>query len=165
MADTYVRDSAKNNFIAMTKEEILAAIAQAIESGTISDVDTGFVTTIREMNKQQGLKFWVGTTAEFNALETKENNCLYIKTDDTSPADINNAIANINTNINAMQENMNKIPVGKIGLYYGTQHSGSASDFAEFYGYGTWTVLGSYQTGEIPEAGIEYYIYFARRDT
>ena len=77
----------------MTKEQILAAIVEAVESGTISDVNTGFVTTIKEQNNGAGLMFWVGTTAQYNAIETKQNNVLYIKTDDTSAQAINTAIA------------------------------------------------------------------------
>lgn len=66
----------------LTKEQILAAIQQAVDSGKIKDVDTGFVTKIKEQNKNAGLMFWVGNQAEYNALESKKNNCLYIITDD-----------------------------------------------------------------------------------
>ena len=33
----------------MTKEQILAAIEQAVEDGEIRDVDTGFVTKVKEL--------------------------------------------------------------------------------------------------------------------
>lgn len=69
-------------FESMTKEQILAAITQAVEGHEIGDVDTGFVTTLKEQNKNTGLKFWVGTQAQYNALETKEPNCFYIITDE-----------------------------------------------------------------------------------
>ena len=46
----------------MTKEQILAAITQAVENHQITDVDTGFVTTIKTVNGI-GLKFFVGTQA------------------------------------------------------------------------------------------------------
>ena len=39
----------------MTKEQILAAITQAVESHTVSDVDTGFVTTLKEQNEYMPL--------------------------------------------------------------------------------------------------------------
>lgn len=79
-------------FESMTKEQILAAITQAVETGEIKDVDTGFVTTIKEQNSGAGLTFWVGTSAEYNALETKATNCFYIITDDTYSDNINTAI-------------------------------------------------------------------------
>ena len=88
-----VRGNSDSLYEAMTKEQILAAIVEAVEGGTISDVNTGFVTTIKEQNNGVGLMFWVGTTAQYNAIETKQNNVLYIKTDDTSAQAINSAIA------------------------------------------------------------------------
>lgn len=91
--NVFVRGESNSSFEAMTKEQVLAAITQAVEGGTIGDVDTGFVTIIKEQNKGQGLMFWVGTTAEYEALATKPNNVLYIKTDDTSAADISSAIS------------------------------------------------------------------------
>lgn len=83
-------------FEGMTKEQIMAAIEQAVETGEIKDVDSGFVTTIKEINHQRGLRFWVGTTAEFNALPAKQNNVLYIKSDDTSEQDILNQFEKLN---------------------------------------------------------------------
>lgn len=44
----------------MTKEQILAAITQAVESHEISDVDTGFVTTLKTVNGI-ALSFFIGT--------------------------------------------------------------------------------------------------------
>lgn len=84
----YVLDTGDNKIESMSKEQILAAITQAVENGTISDVDTGFVTTIKEQNHQQGLKFWYGTMAEFNALGSKQPNTFYIFSDDTTLQDI-----------------------------------------------------------------------------
>lgn len=77
-------------FETMTKEQILAAITQAIETGEIGDVDTGFVTKIKETNAGGYVSFWVGTTAQYNALQTKEANCLYIITDETKAEDLAN---------------------------------------------------------------------------
>lgn len=88
----YVRGDSKSNYESMTKEEIAAAIMNAIQSGTIGDIDAGFITKIKELNNGEKLSFWVGTSAEFNALEQQEPNVLYIKTDDTSPEDIGAAL-------------------------------------------------------------------------
>lgn len=83
----------------MTKEQILEAIVNATAGRAIQDVDTGFVTTIKEQNKNSALKFWVGTSAEYNAIAEKENNCFYILSDETDKDDVEAAIANINTQI------------------------------------------------------------------
>lgn len=104
--NVFVRGESKSIFEGMTKEQILAAIAEAIEGGTISDIDTGFVTTIKEQNSGAGLKFWVGTTAQYNALTEYETNVLYIKTDDTSAADISNALAALADSIETETENL-----------------------------------------------------------
>lgn len=84
-------------FETMTKEQILAAIAEAT-GNTVTNVDDAFITKIKEQNKGGTVTIWRGTTAEYNALEERdEENCIYIKTDDTTLADIgtmyNQAIA------------------------------------------------------------------------
>lgn len=71
----------------MTKEQILAAITQAVETGSVGDCDTGFVTKLKEQNAGNYVTFWVGTQAQYNAIETKATNCLYILTDDTTKED------------------------------------------------------------------------------
>lgn len=89
----YVVSDDKCFYEGMTKEQILAAITQAIETHEIHDVDTGFVTTLKEGNKNSALSFWVGTTAEYNAIDPKVENCLYILTDDTELEDLEEQIA------------------------------------------------------------------------
>lgn len=89
-----VRGVSDSLYEAMTKQEVLTAIVNAVQGGTIGNIDTGFVTTIKELNHGQGLMFWVGTTAEYEAIQNKQENVLYIKTDDTSAQDIE---ANFNT--------------------------------------------------------------------
>ena len=49
----------------MTREQTLAGIQQAIEQGEISDVDTGFVTKIKDINGGY-IRFWIGSNAEYN---------------------------------------------------------------------------------------------------
>lgn len=88
-------------FPTMTKEQILTAIKQAVETGKIKNVDAGFITRIVEQNKGVPLAFWVGTQAEYNAIENKANNCFYIVTDDTMKEDIEAAIANFSTALEA----------------------------------------------------------------
>lgn len=91
----YVLNDNKCLFEGMTKEQIIAAITQAVETHEIHDVDTGFVTTLKEGNKNNALSFWVGTTAEYNAIDPKVENCFYILTDDTELEDLEAAIRNV----------------------------------------------------------------------
>lgn len=79
-------------FEGMTKEQILAAITQAVEGGKIHDVDTGFVTKLVEQNAKRNVTLWVGTRAQYNAIATPAKNCLYIITDDTTAEDFDKAI-------------------------------------------------------------------------
>lgn len=55
-------------FESMTKEQILAAIQQAVSEGTISNIDAGFITKIKEQNAGGALSFWKGTEAQLNKL-------------------------------------------------------------------------------------------------
>ncbi len=97
----------------MTKEQILAAIAQAVETGEVRDVDTGFVTQIKEKNGGSYVSFWVGTQAQYNAIANKETNCMYIITDDTTAADLenklDNTIKNANIVLNEHNEKLNDL--------------------------------------------------------
>lgn len=78
-------------FETMTKEQIIAAIAEAT-GHTPTNIDDAFITKIKEQNKGETVTVWLGTTAEYNALETKDDNCIYIKTDDTTLEDVNKEI-------------------------------------------------------------------------
>lgn len=84
----YVVSDDKCFYEGMTKEQILTAITQAISTHQISDVDTGFVTTLKEANQNKPMSFWVGTTAEYNAIEEKLDDCIYLLTDDTELEDL-----------------------------------------------------------------------------
>ncbi|MBR2679366.1 MAG: hypothetical protein IKG80_04130 [Clostridia bacterium] len=91
----YVVDDLKNLTESLTKEQILAAIVQAVEQHAVADVDTGFVTMLKEQNYGNALKMWVGTTADYNALETKEDNCLYLLSDDATYDDLIASISRV----------------------------------------------------------------------
>lgn len=83
-------------FETMTKEQILAAIAQAAETGLVFDAESAFITKVKERNAGGFISFWVGTQAQFNALVAqgkKEANCYYHITDSTKDADMAKAIA------------------------------------------------------------------------
>lgn len=96
-------------FESMTKEQIFAAIEQAISTGEIQNVDTGFVTKIKEQNSGAALSFWVGTQAQYNAISEKANNCFYIITDDTTAEDINAAVVELRKTVEQNSENINSL--------------------------------------------------------
>lgn len=102
----YVICEDKCLFEAMTKEQTLAAIEQAVTTGTIKNVDTGFITKIKEQNAAAPLFFWVGTQAEYNALADKAANCFYIITDDTTFPDLNAAFEDLSKEFAATAEAM-----------------------------------------------------------
>lgn len=100
MADTpivYVLCGNNCKYESMTKEQILAAIAQAIETGSIGNCDTGFITTVKTINGIP-LKFFVGTQAAYNELaEEEQQNLFAIITDDTTKESILKALEEIET--------------------------------------------------------------------
>lgn len=55
-------------FETMTKEQILTAIEQAVENGHVSDPDGAVFSKIKEIRAGQCEQLWVGTEAQFNAL-------------------------------------------------------------------------------------------------
>lgn len=112
MPDTrtyYVISNDNCKFESMTKEQILAAITQAIEEGEISDIDTGFVTKLKEANKNRQLTFWIGSTAEYNALQIKETNCFYILTDDTEFEDIETELETFRTTLENLTDTVMRL--------------------------------------------------------
>lgn len=109
MADTpkvYVLCDANCKWEGMTREQILTAITQAVNEGTIGNIDTGFVQTIKTINGQP-LKFFVGTQAEYNTLATEaKENLFAIITDDTHKDGIEAAIAELQTNYTELLEKL-----------------------------------------------------------
>ena len=79
----YVLCGSNCKFESMTKEQILTAITQAVNGGTIGDIDTGFVTTIKTITGQP-LRFFVGTQAMYDGLsDDQKTNLFAIITNDT----------------------------------------------------------------------------------
>lgn len=77
----------------MTKEQILAAIVQAVNEGTIGNIDTGFITTVKTINGTP-LSFFVGSQAEYNELSDEQRENLFaIITNDTTKEALFAAIA------------------------------------------------------------------------
>lgn len=97
----------------MTKEQILAAITQAVNEGTISDIDTGFITSIKTVNGKP-LKFFVGTQAEYNALSVYVKKDLFaIVTDEKGTDGIIEAIESLEKKAEEEAEKLSKVLSGE----------------------------------------------------
>lgn len=94
----------------LTKEQIITAIANAVQNGDIGDIDAGFITTLKEQNAGEGLRFWVGTMAAYNALTEIADDMLYIITDDTTNDDIDNAINEIQDALDNIFNGISTVP-------------------------------------------------------
>lgn len=103
----YVLCDSNCKFESLTKEQILTAIEQAVSTGEIQNVDSGFVTTLKEANKNTGLKFWVGTNAEYNALDPKPADTFCIITDDSLREDLQAAIGELIEKYGSLDSRLN----------------------------------------------------------
>ena len=114
----------------LTKEQILAAIAQAVETGTVGDCDAGFITKLKENNSGNYVSVWVGTKAQYNALPRVENNCLYIITDDTSAADL---LATVQQQADFAQQAAEDAAASAAAATLGSVVEIKANDMGEYY--------------------------------
>ena len=92
-------------FEGMTKEQIISAIAEAT-GNTVEDIDSAFITKLKEINKGNAIKLWLGTNAEYNAITTKEDDVLYFITDDTFVSDTSESLDNLDEKINSNYNNV-----------------------------------------------------------
>ena len=117
------------------EEEMWAAIEQAVSSGAITDVDSGFVSKVKEQNNQKALRFWVGTTEEYNARTSTLEDMFYILTDDTSESDINKAIEENANSIDKLDEDIQTINDDLMTLKPVVLYDGEATLYAELSNY------------------------------
>ena len=95
-------------FESMTKEQIVSAIAEAT-GNTPREIDSAFITKLKEMNGGGNLSVWVGTSAEYAAIVTANAlvpNRLYIVTDDSFESDINGEIEQIKSQIASISSSL-----------------------------------------------------------
>lgn len=97
----FVFDDNKCVAESMTKEQIYNAIAEAT-GATPRSVDDAFISTILETNHNRSLHIWKGSQAEFNALESHDTNTLYIINDDTTLADLQSTMDELESAINSI---------------------------------------------------------------
>lgn len=109
-------------FPAMTAEQTLAAIAEATGK-TPTDVDKAFITKLREGNSGANFSIWIGTTAEYLAIEAageRVKGCLYITTDDNTLGDILAATARLYGECERLTAENASIKAAIYGDYLGT---------------------------------------------
>lgn len=97
MADekVYALDEGENKRESMTKEQVLAAIANAISTGQVTGDYTAFIEMIKEQNKGAGVKIWLGTQAELLALAETDENTIYYVTDMSTLVDLDAALTTL----------------------------------------------------------------------
>lgn len=96
----YGIDGANNKIETLTKEQILDAIAQAQSGHSVLDYDDAFISKIKELNHGNLLQFWIGTQAEYNAIQQPLQNVIYIISDDQHREELEESIAAVATNLN-----------------------------------------------------------------
>lgn len=89
-------------FESMTKEQILAAIAEAT-GNTPTAVDDAFITKIKEQNHNRQLKFWVGTQAEYNAIATKAQDVFYLIQNPSIEEEIEARVSDLEDDVDELQ--------------------------------------------------------------
>lgn len=93
-------------FPAMTKEEVIAAIAEAT-GATPTHIDDAFITKIKESNKNGKMTFWIGSQAEYNALPENQKNIqnrFYIFYDEGEMDDIEADVAELKSEVEELQQ-------------------------------------------------------------
>lgn len=87
----------------LTKEQIYELI-----NGTTGEVpegvDEAFITKLKELNKGGNASIWIGTNTEYNMLETKDQNTLYVITDDTYYEDTAEHLEALDSRMDAVEE-------------------------------------------------------------
>lgn len=93
-------------FPGMTSEQILEAIAEATGM-TPTHVDDAFITKLKELNQNRALCTWVGTTAQYNALEEKRSDTLYIIVDDDDILYLQQQVSSLEARVAALEAAIN----------------------------------------------------------
>ena len=130
MANYYVICDDDCRYEGMTREQILAAIEQGLEQGFVSDPDGAVFTKVKELNANNAVQLWVGTEAEFNALDSAPNisrsvvriganGVLYLCSDDSLVGDFENHISNENNPHNVTLEQI--LGGESLGMNYSTE--------------------------------------------
>lgn len=96
-------------FEGMTKEQICAAIYNAVNDGSIGDIDAGFITTIKTINGNP-LKFFVGTQNEYERLnEDQRENLFAVITNDTAKDGIDERLDTLSLALEQLAPKVNEL--------------------------------------------------------
>lgn len=120
-------------FEGMTKEQILTAIEQAVNGGGITNIDAGFITTLKELNRGVGLRFWVGTSAEYNALAKKPENCFCVLTDEPTFTDVCKAYGEMRVELDAFTQQLTDIAERTDEMYTTRMQTDDGEHFYRVY--------------------------------
>lgn len=92
--------------IATNLEEVTQRAEQAADE--VDDlVDNAYIPAIKEQKAGAKLTFWVGTKEEYDNLVTKDNNCLYLFTDDPTLNEIAQNISILTTELENLSAKVN----------------------------------------------------------
>lgn len=142
MANTpkvYVICDQNCKFEGMTKEQIYTAIIQAVNEGTISDIDVGFIQTIKTINGTP-LKFFVGTQYEYDILSAADKENLFaIITNDATRESILAAVESLQENVESLHARVDGMEKGTVTVKNATNaskatHDNNGNVIAETYG-------------------------------
>ena len=78
-------------------------------SGLDFDLDTAIVDKVKETNNGGFITFWVGTQAQYNAIENKNANCFYHITDSKRDEDINERLNDFNEDIGQLYGRVSEV--------------------------------------------------------
>lgn len=146
MADRkyYVLCESNCKFESMTKEQIIAAIAEAT-GNTPTDIDGAFITKIKEQNKNTDMRIWVGSVAEYNAIVAKgekDVNTIYcLKTPD------GDNVLNYGVGIKSIEQTYTSYETYGENVITVTLTSGVQTQF----------VIRNGGKGDVPVKGIDYW--------
>lgn len=124
----YVFDGIKNKVEGMSKEQVLNAIAEAT-GATPASVDDAFITTIKETNRNRSLHIWKGTQAQYNALQTIDNDTFYIIEDDTTIDDLQANVDVIEAQVAGLTEYLDRIKITEQQTISSWTSNGSGNDY------------------------------------
>ena len=118
--------------------------------------EAGFVNTLKEKHKGVKLGFWIGTQAEYDALENKPTDCYVIIEDDATLDDILDMLDAHRTSLGSHQSQIAGLRTQlnnliKVGSYVG---NGESSQFIDL-GY-TPSVLFVFRPGKISYKNLSY---------
>lgn len=119
---SWLFDDNKNKVEGLSKEEIYAVLAQAIEDGDLEHIDTSsaFVSKLKSVLTGETHSIEFVTEAQYNTMKqagTLDSNTYYYITDDSTLEDIEAALESLETDIENIQGNLEEDSPSQFGDY------------------------------------------------